>query len=178
MQGRIRVTCAEDSRADLDPASVRTDGSQQREWRGELAGGPAIATGPSTESIFSVRAILRMPSWFAIVDVARWWKAFTIRRIPLEPSPRFRYILAVHTTCQGCPENAGFTDVFAALRRGAENPSLSATRSKISGKPGNIGLIGKPGERLCSTLVEHPAYTTLASRQPDESLQIFLASNP
>jgi hypothetical protein len=42
-------------------------------------------------------------------------------------SVRFRYILSVHTTCPGCPENADFTVVFETLRRGAENPSLSAT---------------------------------------------------
>jgi hypothetical protein len=30
---------------------------------------------------------------------AGWWKAFTIRSNPLELGRRFRYILAVHTTC-------------------------------------------------------------------------------
>src|ERR1700737_1981867 len=36
---RILVAHVDHRRADLDPAGLRTDRSQQREWRGELAGG-------------------------------------------------------------------------------------------------------------------------------------------
>jgi hypothetical protein len=82
-----------------------------------------------------MQAIYGCPEWFAIVDVARWWKAFTIRPNPLELRLRFRYILPVHTTCLGCPENADFTAVFEVLRRGAENPSLSATLKWLRRSP-------------------------------------------
>jgi hypothetical protein len=58
---------------------------------------------------------------------AEWWQAFTIRSKPLELSRRFRYILPVHTTYQGCPENVDFNAVFRGSRRGTEISSLSAT---------------------------------------------------
>jgi hypothetical protein len=58
------------------------------------------------------------------------WKAFTIRSNPIDLRHRFRYILSVHTTCQGCPENVDFSAVFRGPRRGTENPSLSAKNSR------------------------------------------------
>ena len=67
------------------------------------------------------------------------WKAFTIRSNPLELSRRLRYILAVHTTCQGCPENVDFSAVFRGSRRGAENPSLSATLKWLRESPVKSG---------------------------------------
>jgi hypothetical protein len=86
--------------------------------------------------IFFMWAIYGCPGRIAIVEVPRWWKAFTIRPNPLELSQRLRYILPIHTTCLGCPESAVFTAVFGVLRRGAENPSLSATlrASRASGR--------------------------------------------
>jgi hypothetical protein len=80
-------------------------------------------------------------------------KRFTIRPNPLEPGHPFRYILPVHTTCLGCPESAEFPAVFEALRRGAENPSLSASCLTGDEKPSKIRLSADPRFGLCSTAV-------------------------
>jgi hypothetical protein len=62
-----------------------------------------------------------------------------MRQIQLELGGSVRYILPVHTTRRGCPENADFTAVFEVPGTLAENPSLSATLKRLRESPVKSG---------------------------------------